>query len=145
MALQDPAIWTPVEQRDRRDLVRHGDQRATNIGQAEERLEHRRVVVGLHAHGHDDGVDSGLLEIRVVDHRCLEALGRIAEMCDERRLPGDHRTSFVAGRASCDRCPESCLAVTRLNAGARRESQAGAKPPEAMRIGLFRRRGANVA
>jgi hypothetical protein len=66
-----------------------------DVGQPEDQLEKRRVVFGLAAHRHDDRVDAVLVEIRVVDHRRLEALGRMAEMRDKLGASADrHRASL---------------------------------------------------
>src|SRR5262245_45247855 len=56
-----------------------------NIGKLEHELEKRGVVLGLAAHGNDNGVNVISLEIGIVDHGCFEALGRIAEMGYELR------------------------------------------------------------
>ena len=79
-----------VEQRDGRDLVRHRHQRAADVGQPEQRFQHRRIVGGLDAHRHDDGVDAGLLELRVVDERRLEGFGRVSHVRNQCRLAADH-------------------------------------------------------
>src|SRR3954464_11712885 len=54
-----------------------------DVGKLEHKLEKIRVVLGLAAHRNDNGVNVVRLEIGVVDHGCLEALGRIAEMGNE--------------------------------------------------------------
>ena len=82
-----------IEKPDRRDLVRHCDQRAMNVGQTEHGLEDIRVVLGLDTKRHHDGINAMFLEIRIVDHRRFEGRRRVAEMRDQRRRSADHTTS----------------------------------------------------
>jgi hypothetical protein len=79
-----------VEQRDGGHLVRHRHQRAADVAQAKQRPQERRVVLGLDAHRHDDGVDAGLIEIRVVDEWSLECFGRKPEVRNQRGLAAYH-------------------------------------------------------
>src|SRR5260370_6337570 len=105
-----------------------------DIGKLEHELEKRHVVLGLAAHRNDNGVNVVFLEIGVIDHRCLEALGRIAEMGNELRASADRhwrvpllssrwlskgqdgdldagpciRTHFAAGLSSKRARPRSC-------------------------------------
>ena len=83
-----------VEEADGGDLVRHGDEGAVDVGEAEEEGEEGGVVLGGDAHGDHDGVDAVLGEIGVVDHRRAEGFGRVAEVGDEPGLAGDHGRSF---------------------------------------------------
>jgi hypothetical protein len=93
-----------VEQIDGRDLVWHGDQSAVDIGQAEHRLEHVRIILGLDAERHHDRIDAVFFEIRIVDHRRLERRRRIAEMRDQRGRATDHFCLSVRSRN------KSCMA-----------------------------------
>jgi hypothetical protein len=79
-----------VEQPDGRHLVRHGDQRAVDVRELEYETQEVGVGIRLAAHRHHNRVDAVLLEIRIVDHRRLEALGRVAEMGDEPGRAADH-------------------------------------------------------
>lgn len=79
-----------VQQVHGRDLVRHGDEGAVDIGQAEEQPDEGGVIFRPAAHGHDDGVDALFLEIGVVDQRRLEAFRRVAEMGDQLCGAGNH-------------------------------------------------------
>jgi len=58
-----------VQQADSDHLVRHGDERAADVGEREDAAQEGRVVLGLAAEGHDHRVDPVLLEEGVVDHR----------------------------------------------------------------------------
>jgi hypothetical protein len=60
-----------------------------DIGKLEYELEKGRVVLGFAAHRNHNGVNVVSLEIGVVDHGCLEALGRMAEMGNEPRASAD--------------------------------------------------------
>jgi hypothetical protein len=90
-----------VHQPDRRYLVRHRNQRTTNVRELEYRLQGGWVVLGLHAHRHHDRVNAVLLEPGVVDQRRLETLGRIAEVGDEGGLATDHGCLRGINRARC--------------------------------------------
>ena len=73
----------------------HGDKRAVDIGKLEQELEKRRVVLGFAAHRNDNGVNFVFLEIWIVNHRCLKALGRITEMGNELRASADRHGIFL--------------------------------------------------
>jgi hypothetical protein len=85
-----------VEQRNGSDLVRHRHQRAADVAQAKQRFQERRVILGLHAHRHDDGVDSRFVEIGVVDQGGLEGFGRKSEVRNQRGLAAYHFDPPVA-------------------------------------------------
>src|SRR5712672_4166084 len=72
-----------------------------DIGEFEHEFQKCGVVLGLAAHRHDNGVDIVFFEIGVVDHRCLEALGRIAEMYNELCASADRhwRVPLLIGMA----------------------------------------------
>jgi hypothetical protein len=70
--------------------VGHGDERAANVGEAEDRFQEIPVIPSLDAHRHDDSVDARLLEIGVVDQRRFECLGWVADMCDQGCTATDH-------------------------------------------------------
>ncbi len=94
-----------VHQFHRRDLVRHRDECPAEIRELEQTREHLRIVLGLDAHRHHHGIDALLLEIRVVDHRRLEGVGRVADVRDEGGRAANH--GFVS-RQSEDKstaCP----------------------------------------
>ena len=86
-ALHAPAIAavgsTVVQQANRRDLVRHGDERATDVGKLENCAQKIRIVLGPAPHGYDNGINPGILEPGVVDHRCLECVRREADVSDD--------------------------------------------------------------
>src|SRR5207342_1047014 len=72
-----------IQQWDRGHLVRHRDKRTMDIRKLEHEPEKCRVILRLAAHRNDNGVNVVFLEIGVVDHGCLEALGRMTEMGNE--------------------------------------------------------------
>ena len=69
-----------LHEADGRHLVRHGHERAADIGELEYGFQRRRIVGAAHTHGHDHGVDAGAVEIGVVDHRRLDRCNGVAEM-----------------------------------------------------------------
>src|SRR4030095_107292 len=92
-----------IQQWDSGHLVRHGDECTMDIGKLEHELEKSRVVLGLAAHRNDNGINVVFLEIGVVDHGCLEALGRIAEMGNELRASADrHWHVPLLNQYSCE-------------------------------------------
>jgi hypothetical protein len=105
--LHEPAIRTvgvtSSSSADGRHLVRHRDERAADVAEAEEQLQELRILLGLHAHRDHDRVDARLLEVRVVDHRRLERLGRVAEMRDQGRPAADHRYFACAAETAARR------------------------------------------
>ena len=63
-----------VHQLGGRHLVRHGDQRATDVGEREHAAQKRGVVRALAAHGHHHHIGPGFLEPGVVNHGRLEGV-----------------------------------------------------------------------
>ncbi|MCY1535460.1 hypothetical protein D9M68_708670 [compost metagenome] len=79
-----------VHQVDRHHLVGHGDERAPDVGELERGPQERGVVRRLATHGHHHRVDALPLEERVVDHRRLEGVGRVADVGDDFSETVDH-------------------------------------------------------
>ena len=73
--------------------MRHRHEGAADVGEVEKLVEEHRIVLGLHAHRHDDRVDALAVEPGVVDEGRLEGLGRIAHVGDEDGLAADHVSS----------------------------------------------------
>jgi hypothetical protein len=64
-------------------------QRAKDVAEAKQQTQKRRVIIRADPHWHDDRIDAFPLEPWIVDHRGLEALGRIAEMREQCGAPAD--------------------------------------------------------
>jgi hypothetical protein len=79
-----------VDHLDDRDLVRHRDERAGEIGKAADLGKGAREIFAPHAERHDGGVDPMLLEPRIIDHRRLERRRRIADVRDDLRVAVQH-------------------------------------------------------
>ena len=79
-----------VEQAHGGHLVRHGDERAADVGEREHRAQEGGVVRRLAAHGHHARVDADVVEVRVVDHRRLEGVRGVADVGDEFGVAVDH-------------------------------------------------------
>src|SRR4029077_4390224 len=79
-----------IQERDRRNLVRHGDKRAVDVGKLEHQLEKCGIFFGLATHRYDDRIDAVFFKVGIVDHRRLEGFGRITEVGDEFRLAAYH-------------------------------------------------------
>ena len=84
-----------VEQGDDRDLVRHGDERAVEVGEPADLGECAAEILPPDTHRNDGGVEFTPLEPRIVDHRRLEGRRRIADMGDDLRVAVDHVCGFL--------------------------------------------------
>ncbi|MND81281.1 hypothetical protein D3C80_730720 [compost metagenome] len=85
-----------VQQSHGGDLVRHGDQRAMDIGKAEDQFQKCLVVIRPASHRHHDCINAVFLEIGIVDQRRLEGMRRETEMCDEFCVAAYHRPYLPA-------------------------------------------------
>ena len=77
------------------DFVRHGDQRANNIGHLKQHRHKGGIILRLHAHRHHFGVNLLMNQPRVVNHRRFKLRGRIAKMRYQPRISTNHHSLLL--------------------------------------------------
>ena len=77
------------------DFVRHGDQRANNIGHLKQHRHKGGVILRLDAHRHHFGVNLLMSQPRVVNHRRFKLRGRIAKMRYQPRISTNHHSLLL--------------------------------------------------